>query len=95
MSDKTTKAQEVFDRGGVVTEQIGDKIRIQLAIDAQNPLAVFDKLNELEVELVQRAGNDIDKVQLAGKFVDDLRMKTKELLKTQGVDIDAMMSSKS
>jgi hypothetical protein len=84
--NKREKAQAAFDNGGLLAEEVDDKVKIHLAIDPKNPLQVFDRLNELEVDLVRKAGNDIELIKKAGDFIDELREKTTQMLKSVGID---------
>ncbi len=90
MDDRVQKAQQAQAQGGLLIEEIGDNIKVHLAIDPKNPLLIFDRLNEFEVDMVKRANNDPVKVAAAGAFVDDIRQRTKKMLKQAGVDIDAL-----
>lgn len=85
---KLKKAKQAFTQGGIMTEEIGNKVKIHLAVDPNDPLKIFDKFNELEIELVKQAGNDLEKIKQAGEFVDDVRNKTKLMLKQVGINVE-------
>lgn len=86
--NKREKAQAAFDNGGLLAEEVGENVRIHLAVDPKNPLLVFDKLNELELELVRKAGNDMALIKKASDFIDELREKTRQSLKRVGINIE-------
>ncbi len=89
MDDKQmAKAQEVYDQGGLVAEENEENVKIHLAVDANAPWLIFDRLNELELKLVKEAGNDLEKVKKACDFVDDVRARTKLMLENAGLSID-------
>ena len=92
--DKKLKASEALARGGLLTEEVGDDIKIHLACDPNNPLALFDKINELEIELVKRANNDIQAIQKASEFTDDIRNKAKKMLLQVGIDIESLQEKR-
>jgi hypothetical protein len=86
--EKIAKAQAVYDQGGLVAEEDADNVRIHLAVDANKPWLVFDKLNELELKLIKEAGNDLEKIKKASDFVDDVRARTKLMLENAGLSIE-------
>lgn len=87
-SDKEEMAQEALNAGGALVEPTPDGIKVHLAIDADNPLQIFDRLNELELDMVNRAGRDLTKIAAAGRFVDDIRFKAKTMLAKMGVEVN-------
>lgn len=74
-------------------EEIGDQIKVHIAIDPKEPDMIYDRLNELEVSLIKRAGNDLEKIKHASDFVDDLRKKTKQMLRQAGIEIQYRLRS--
>lgn len=92
---KRIKAQAAVDNGGLLVEENDESIKLHLAIDPNNPLQVFDRLNEIEIDLVKRAGNDIEKVRKAGDFIDDVRKRTKAMLLKVGIDVDEKLQTQS
>lgn len=87
-NEKEQFAQEIFDSGGVQLDKTDDGIKGHLAIDAANPLQIFDRLNELEIDMVKRAGHDLRKIESVGRFIDDVRFKAKTMLAKVGVHVD-------
>lgn len=87
-NENRVRAQKAQAAGGLLIDESGPQVRVSLTVDPNEPMKIFDKLNELEVELVNRAGNDIKAVTAAGEFVDDIRKRTTALLKEQGLFVE-------
>lgn len=86
MDDKE-KAQQTFEAGGLLAEEDDQIVRITLAIDPKEPMKIFDKLIEFELDLVRQAGNDIERVMRASEFVDNIRKVTREQLEKAGIEV--------
>lgn len=85
--DSRLKAQQAVDNGGILMEEAGDMTRVILAIDPENPEAIFDRINEIEVQLVEHARNDMEAVKNAGAWADSLRENVREQLRTLGIEV--------
>lgn len=88
MDKKAAVAQETVDAGGAMIERTDGGIKVHLAIDPQNPMKIFDTLNELEINMIKQAARDMQKIAAAGRFVDDIRFKAKTMLKKMGIEVD-------
>lgn len=94
-NEKEQFVQMIFDSGGVQLDKTDDGIKVHLAIDSENPLQIFDTLNELEIDMVKRAGHDLRKIEAASRFVDDVRFKAKTMLEKIGVHVDVDIKESS
>lgn len=75
------------ENGGVLLVSEGENIRAILAVDPQDPHRIFDRLNELEVELVRGSGNSLQKVRRVGEWVDELRARVKVDMTNLGLPV--------
>jgi hypothetical protein len=81
-------AQTAHDNGGVLLiPQEDGGVRAIIAIDQKNPERIFDRLNEIEVELVTQAGHDLEKIKNASEWIDDLRARVRMDCASMGLDI--------
>lgn len=95
MSDDDERTQEIKDQGGVVIEESDDTIRVLLAVDPKNPEQIFDRLNEIEVDLIKQALSDYKKIEKISEFIDSVREVARKKLKMLENDDDDKLSPNS
>lgn len=85
--EKRANAQAALDNGGLLVNESGENLKFHIAVDPRDPMKVFDKLNELEIELVKKAGSNIKRIEEISDFIDNVRRRTVAALKSVNIEV--------
>jgi len=80
---------------GIIFEKIAgeDELYVTIVLDPQNTDRAFDKLDELEIELIKAAGNNIQTINSMSSFIDDIRDVLREKISEYSAHEKTLVSS--